>query len=154
MLAEFYVLSGCQRVLYDIRLDFAFLAARCGIPILSSLSPSSNHVPSRFTHDPSLVGIRGTRFAFAMRWKAEDSIMRFQQSCSCTVGAFHKLDATLQKTLWFDQEHPRKRAFECLRVRNPVSYRIDAIPGGCKRFWLEAYRESIVIRQKVFVRET
>lgn len=63
---------------------------------------SSNHIPGRFTHDPSLICIRGVRFAFLVRRKAEDTIARFQRARPETIGTFHQLDAALQETLCFD----------------------------------------------------
>jgi hypothetical protein len=37
--------------------------------------------------------------------------MRFQRARCRTIGAFHQSDATVQKPLEFDGNHPRKRAF-------------------------------------------
>ncbi len=71
-----------------------------------ALSP--NQIPSRFTHSPALIRIRGVRFAFLVRWKPEDAIVRFQGARPETIRAFHELDATLQKTLRLDRDDARK----------------------------------------------
>src|SRR5260370_1115408 len=89
---------------------------------------SSNDCPGRFTHSPALVRIGGVRFPFLMRWKPEDAIVWGERARPETIGAFHQLNATLQKTLWFDLYDTWKGAFECLRRLYPIS---DKIAGYC-----------------------
>ncbi len=94
------------------------------VPDSILLSLSSNQIPGRLTHGPSLIGIRGVRFAFVMRRKPQDSIAWGERARACAVGAFHQLDAALQKTFCLDRDLARKSAFECFHRFHLISYQI------------------------------
>lgn len=53
--------------------------------------------------------------------------MRFEGARSATIGAFHKRNATVQKTLEFDGNHPGKQAFERIGHLHLISYGVS----GC-----------------------
>lgn len=111
-----------------------------------ALSP--NQIPSRFTHSPALIRIRGVRFAFLVRWKPEDAIVRFQGARPETIRAFHELDATLQKTLRLDRNDARKGAFGCFCRFHLISDKIagrrtlNPCVAACAQAWLGDALES------------
>jgi hypothetical protein len=51
------------------------------------------------------------RFAFVMRREPEHSLARRERARPGTIGTGNQRDATVEKTLGFDGNHSRKRAF-------------------------------------------
>ena len=90
-------------------------------------SPSSltaHNIPVRINPGPSLSGIGSRRFALVVGRKPQDSIARGERARACAVGAFHQLDAALQKTFCLDRDLARKGAFECFHRFHLISYQI------------------------------
>jgi hypothetical protein len=48
-----------------------------------------------------------------MRGEPEDSLVWGERARPCTIGTFNQLHATVEKTLEFDGNRPRKHAFGC-----------------------------------------
>lgn len=102
---------------------------------------TSDDFPDRFTHGPSLGGHGGIRFAFVVRREPEHSLARRERARPCTIGTFNQRNATVEKTLEFDGNHPRKRAFgcfDCLHLFSHCYYRFRRVllPVGRHSFLL------------------
>src|SRR5215831_21229321 len=91
-------------------------------PLLSPVL-SADDLPDRFTHGPSLGGHGGVRFAFVVRREPEASLARGERARPCAIGTFNQLHATVEKTLAFDGNHPRKRAFGWFACLHLFSHR-------------------------------
>ena len=88
---------------------------------------SSNHFPGGFTPSPSWLGIGSMRFAFLVRPKPKHVLVQRERACSGTIGTFNQSYATVQKTLKFDGNHSRKRAFGCFACLRLFSHRSSRI---------------------------
>ena len=73
----------------------------------------SNDFPDCFTPCPSPASRRCARFAFVVRFEAEDAAMRFERPCCPTIGTLYQASATFLKSLEVDGDHCAKRTLGC-----------------------------------------